>query len=62
MSYGVNHQVGVKASPDEIYKHLTKTANLLSGGQRTREVVVLKPGTRLNLVFRPSANNSMSRS
>src|ERR1700722_6659173 len=26
MSYGINHQVGVKASPEEIYKHLTQTA------------------------------------
>jgi uncharacterized protein YndB with AHSA1/START domain len=28
MSYGINHQVGVKASPEEIYKHLTQTAKL----------------------------------
>jgi uncharacterized protein YndB with AHSA1/START domain len=28
MSYGINHQVGVKASPEEIYKYLTKTAKL----------------------------------
>jgi hypothetical protein len=26
MSYGINHQVGVKASPKEIYEHLTETA------------------------------------
>jgi hypothetical protein len=28
MSYGINHQVGVKASPKEIYKYLTETAKL----------------------------------
>jgi uncharacterized protein YndB with AHSA1/START domain len=28
MSYGINHQVGIKASPDEIYEALTKTEKL----------------------------------
>ena len=28
MSYGINHQVGVKASPEEIYKALTETGKL----------------------------------
>jgi uncharacterized protein YndB with AHSA1/START domain len=28
MSYGINHQVGVKASTEEIYKYLTETAKL----------------------------------
>jgi uncharacterized protein YndB with AHSA1/START domain len=28
MSYGINHQVGIKASPEEIYKYLTETEKL----------------------------------
>jgi uncharacterized protein YndB with AHSA1/START domain len=28
MSYGINHQAGVKASPEEIYKALTETEKL----------------------------------
>jgi uncharacterized protein YndB with AHSA1/START domain len=28
MSYGINHQVGVKAPPEKIYKYLTETAKL----------------------------------
>ena len=28
MSYGINHQVGLKASPEEIYKALTETGKL----------------------------------
>jgi uncharacterized protein YndB with AHSA1/START domain len=28
MSYGINHQVGIKASPKTIYKYLTETAKL----------------------------------
>jgi len=28
MSYRINHQVGIKASTDEIYRPLTETANL----------------------------------
>jgi len=28
MSYGINHQVGIKASPEEIYKALTETEKL----------------------------------
>jgi uncharacterized protein YndB with AHSA1/START domain len=28
MSYGINHQVGVRASPEEVYKCLTETAKL----------------------------------
>jgi uncharacterized protein YndB with AHSA1/START domain len=28
MSYGINHQIGVKASPEEIYKALTETEKL----------------------------------
>jgi uncharacterized protein YndB with AHSA1/START domain len=28
MSYGINHQVGIKASPEAIYKYLTETAKL----------------------------------
>jgi hypothetical protein len=28
MSWGVNHQVGIKASPEEIYKALTETEKL----------------------------------
>jgi hypothetical protein len=26
MSYGINHQMDVKASPEEIYKYLPETA------------------------------------
>jgi hypothetical protein len=44
MSYGINHQVGIKASPEEIYKYLTETAKLAGGGQRTREVVAPRSG------------------
>ena len=28
VNYGINHQVGVKASPEEIYKALTETKKL----------------------------------
>jgi len=28
MSYGINHQVGIKASTDEIYRVLNETENL----------------------------------
>jgi uncharacterized protein YndB with AHSA1/START domain len=28
MSYGINHQVGIKASPEEIYKYLTEIDKL----------------------------------
>jgi len=28
MSYGINHQVGIKASTEEIYKYLTETEKL----------------------------------
>ena len=28
MSYGINHQVGLKASPDEVYKASTETEKL----------------------------------
>jgi uncharacterized protein YndB with AHSA1/START domain len=28
MSSGINHQVGVKASPEDVYKALTETQNL----------------------------------
>jgi hypothetical protein len=28
MSYGINHQMDVKASPEEIYKYLPETAKL----------------------------------
>jgi uncharacterized protein YndB with AHSA1/START domain len=28
MSYGINHQVGIKATPEDIYRALTETENL----------------------------------
>jgi len=60
MSYGINHQMGIKASPEEIYKALTECGKL-AGGQRTREAAVQRSGTLLNFGFMATAKNSMSR-
>jgi hypothetical protein len=52
MSYGINHQVGIKASSEEIYKYLTETEKLAqwldNGHERQRDK---GRGTLLNFDF-----------
>jgi hypothetical protein len=61
MSYGINHQVGIKASPEEIYKALTETGKLAQWWTTDTRGSGAKVGTLLNFSFMASANNSLSR-
>ena len=52
MSYGINHQVGVKASPEEIYKYLTETAKLAQWWTTDTRGSGAKVGDTLEFSFR----------
>jgi hypothetical protein len=51
MSCGINHQVGVKASPDEIYKHLTEITKLAKWWTTDTRGSGAKAGDTLELWF-----------
>jgi hypothetical protein len=61
MSYGINHQVGIKASPKEIYQFLTETERLAQWWTTDTRGSGAKVGTLLNFGFMATAKNSMSR-
>jgi uncharacterized protein YndB with AHSA1/START domain len=51
MSYGINHQVGIKASPEEIYSYLTEREKLARWWTTDTRGSGAKPGDRLEFWF-----------